>query len=380
MHEMDNAQTRKKARPEATEGDWWRFSMYEIRDGCICPSEGAKLEWYDPWPDFQNTRGQTIGQAPDGSQPGYQSLMKLVAQLEYLPGPGQTRYPDCLTQKSQTLIVEWCRQNGLLGVLLSRWEAIRVAPQEGRTDRWSQKRYSCGFGQVVQVQTMTGDVNHRPATVLIHELNDLTLVEESPGKTWSRFFPSVEFSKRDSFAYPQPYTVEFCRLYGEPLFDFCNAATLLVGAMSHLGFKQPEVKGDQKLAREQANDTINLLRRPVASTTELEEDGSLKPHRVSPSLIASFADMFVEDLLFGRTIVQCSCCGTLFVSSNYQAHYCSVLCRLREQKRRLRAQMKQAKALHAQGQSLRQIASTVGQPREIIKGWLESAKADSRIK
>ena len=193
MHEMDNAQTRKKARPEATEGDWWRFSMYEIRDGCICPSEGAKLEWYDPWPDFQNTRGQTIGQAPDGSQPGYQSLMKLVAQLEYLPGPGQTRYPDCLTQKSQTLIVEWCRQNGLLGVLLSRWEAIRVAPQEGRTDRWSQKRYSCGFGQVVQVQTMTGDVNHRPATVLIHELNDLTLVEESPGKTWSRFFPVSSF-------------------------------------------------------------------------------------------------------------------------------------------------------------------------------------------
>jgi hypothetical protein len=174
--------------------------------------------------------------------------------------------------------------------------------------------------------------------------------------------------------------VEFCRLYGEPLFDFCNAATLLVGAMSHLGFKQPEVKGDQKLAREQANDTINLLRRPVASTTELEEDGSLKPHRVSPSLIASFADMFVEDLLFGRTIVQCSCCGTLFVSSNYQAHYCSVLCRLREQKRRLRAQMKQAKALRAQGQSLRQIASTVGQPREIVKGWLESAKAESRIK
>jgi transposase len=42
--------------------------------------------------------------------------------------------------------------------------------------------------------------------------------------------------------------------------------------------------------------------------------------------------------------------------------------------------MKQAKALRAQGQSLRQIASTVGQPREIVKGWLESAKAESRIK
>jgi hypothetical protein len=307
----------------------------------------------------------------------YQSLIKLVDQLEYLPG--QIRYPDCLTQKSQASILEWCQQNGLLGVLLSRWEAIRMAPREGRPDRWSQQSYFRGFGHVIQVQTRTGDIEDRMATVTIHRLNGVELIEEPPGKTWGRFFPSVEFSKRDSFAYPQPYTVEFCRLYGEPLFDFCNAARLLVGAISHLGFKQPEIK-DPKLARKQANDTINLLRRPVASTTELEEDGSWKPHRVSPSLIASFADMFVEDLLFGRTIVRCSCCGTLFVSSNYQAHYCSFLCRLREQKRRLRAQMKQAKALRAQGQSLRQIAAIVGQPREIVKRWLGSLKTEPRIK
>ena len=50
-------------RSGATQGEWWRHSLYEIRDGCIRPAEGADLEWYDPWPDFQRTRAQTVGQA-----------------------------------------------------------------------------------------------------------------------------------------------------------------------------------------------------------------------------------------------------------------------------------------------------------------------------
>jgi hypothetical protein len=366
-----------RARPGHTEGEWWRFSLYEIRNGCICPAEGAKLEWYDPWPDFQGTRTQTVGQAPAAVQPGYQSLMTLVHQLEYIPG--QKRHPNALTQKSQASILEWCQQYGLLGVLLSRWEAISVAPQCYGADRWVQRHYSRGFGQVIQVRTVTGDVRDGKAIVLIHGLGDLTLADESPSKTWSQFFPSLEFSKRDTFSYPQPYTVDFCQLYGERLFDFCKAAQLLVGAISHLGRKQPEIEGDPILARAQALDAINLLRRPVASVLDFEEGGSVKTRRVAPSLLASFADMFAQDLVYGRTILQCTCCGILFVSSAYQARYCSVTCRLREQKRRLRAQMKQAVVLRAQGQSLRQVAASIGQPLEIVKNWTASARGKTRI-
>src|ERR1700738_3127979 len=97
----------------ATKGDWWRFSLYEIRDGCIRPAVGAKLEWYDPWPDFQGTHAQTVGQAPAATQPAYQDLMKLVHHLEFRPGP--RRYPGCLTQRSLDSILEWCQQYGLLG-------------------------------------------------------------------------------------------------------------------------------------------------------------------------------------------------------------------------------------------------------------------------
>ena len=372
MNLLDTAQTKRRPRLRATEGEWWRFSLYEIRDGCIRPAKGANLEWYDPWPDFGHTRSQTVGQAPAGAQPGYQSLLKLVHQLEYLPQ--QARYPDCLTQNSQTLILEWCRQHGPLGVLLSRWESISVAPQQDTRGRWEQWRYSRGFGQVPAVQITRGDVEEATASVLIHTLDDLTFVEEPPRKTWSRFFPGIESLKRDTFPYPRPYTLEFCHLYGEPLMDFCKAAKLLVGAISHLGRTQLPIKGDPNLACKQALDTINVLRRGIASVADFEESGSVKDRRVAPSLLASFADMFVEDMRYGRTTLQCVCCGTLFLSSAYQARYCSVTCRLKEQKRRLRAQMKQAKVLRAQGQTLRQIAASVRQPLEIIKGWLERTK------
>jgi len=330
-------QRRQKIVPRggATEGDWWRFSSYRMKDGCILPDRGASLQWYDPWPSFQHTRALTIGQAPAATQPGYQSLMKLVHQLEYIPG---RRYPDCLTPSSQARILEWCQQYGLLGVLLSRWESISLAPQRDDADHWAQRRYFRGFGQVVQVHETKGDVKGRKTSVLIHGLSDLTLKDESPATTWSRFFPQVGVSECDTFVYPPPYTDEFCALYGERLMDFCNAAKLLVRAMLHLGGNPPQINGDPELAREQALDAINLLRRPVASVLDFEPDGSVNPRRVAPSLLASFADMFAQDLVYGRPTLQCTCCGTPFVSSAYQAQYCSVPCRLREQKRRLRAQ------------------------------------------
>ncbi len=295
--------------------------------------------------------------------------MKLLEQLKSIPG--WERYPGRVDEKSQALILEWCQQHGLLGVLLSRWEAIRLAPTDHGEERGSQLSYFRAIGDRIQAQMVTGDVDDRSATVLIHALDNFKLEEEAPSDTWSRFFPSVQFSKRDAFSYPEPYTDGFSRLYGEPLFDFYKAARLLVGAISHLGLEQPKIEGDPKVAREQALRVINALRRPISSVLDFEEEGSIKARRVAPSLLASFAEMFAQDLLFGRVILQCTCCGTHFVSSAYQAQYCSVPCRLRKQKRRLRAQMKHARRLRSEGQKLRQIASTIGQPIAMVKGWLK---------
>jgi hypothetical protein len=93
----------------------------------------------------------------------------------------------------------------------------------------------------------------------------------------------------------------------------------------------------------------------------------------SPSLISSFAEMLAQDLVFGGSLLQCVSCGTPFVSSAYQAAYCSKTCRLRDRKRRLRAQMKEARALRSQGQTTKQIAATLGQDRKIVRGWVSKS-------
>src|SRR5690349_10703289 len=126
-----------------SQGPWWRFSFYELAgDGSIRPGPGARLERYDPWAEFQKSRGETAGQAPGGAQPPYQSLMRLVHELQFRPG--HKRYPDCLTSESVSKILKWCQEHGPLGVLLSQWEEIALAPQKREKDGFVRRRYHRG--------------------------------------------------------------------------------------------------------------------------------------------------------------------------------------------------------------------------------------------
>jgi hypothetical protein len=104
MHATYNARTSTSVKVPSTSGLWWRFSSYKIERGGIVPTAGAELSWYDPWDAFRDSRGLTIGQAPNQTQPIYGSLMTLVASLEF--NPGVRRFPDCVTPESQQLILE----------------------------------------------------------------------------------------------------------------------------------------------------------------------------------------------------------------------------------------------------------------------------------
>ena len=211
----------------------------------------------------------------------------------------------------------------------------------------------------------------------MRRLNDLELNIEPPGKTWGRFFPSVRILERDTYRYPLPYSDDFCHLYAERLNHFCDAIRLLANAMRQLGDSPPKTP-DPKLARRQAVQTLNILRRPVDSVLAFKKDGKAFFRWTSPSLMASLAEMFVQDLAYGRSTLICTSCGLPFVSSAYQALYCSDLCRLKEQKRRLRRQMKEAAALHAQGKGVRQIAAAIEQDVETVKRWLVKARLKTR--
>jgi hypothetical protein len=289
--------------------------------------------------------------------------MRLVHELEYKPGP--QRYPDCLTAQSLDLITTWCQDHGPLGVLIVPVGGNYARSMPRASGGLVQRRYSRGHGQSVQLIESTGDVGDRNASVLVHDLDDWNLKKEVLELTWHRFFPSVNHGQRDTFQYPVPYSGEFCFLYAERVFDFYKAAKFLAGAMAHLS-TDPPVVPDPELAWEQARQAINLLRRSVTSVLDFNHDGDLEACWEAPSLLASFAEMYVQDLLFGRPTRTCSCCGVQFVSSAYQAQYCSLPCRYREQKRRLRQQMKHATALHAEGKTAKQIAATLGQTTEVV--------------
>ena len=375
MHAQHNAKTRNRPARPTTLGQWWRFSSYKLDRGWIVPAAGSELVWYDPWDAFKGSRGITIGQAPHQAQPIYASLMSLVSRIQF--HPGVRRYPDCVTLESQKLILEWCQQYGPLGILLSRWEALRLAPQGSEADLWSEIRYSRGSGLSVQVNTLTGDVrNHKPVA-LMRGLDDLDVNIETPAKTWARFFPSVPITDLERFQYPEPYTDDFCHHYAERLSDFCSAATLLAGAMQQLG-RTPPPAPEPEEARTRAVEILNLLRRPVDSILDFDENKQPFVRWVASSLIASFAEMFVQDLVFGLATLLCKCCGLPFVSGAYQSLYCSLACRLKQQKRNLRRQMKEAIALRAQGKGIREIALALDQTPKTIKGWLAKARTKTR--
>src|SRR5262245_18160208 len=93
----------------AIEQRWWRFTRYEIRGWRICPAKGADLVEYDPFAHPSEAQGKRAMTA-------YADLFQAV---ERAAGGRQTR-------KRQEALLEWCGENGLLGLLLHGVEWIAI--------------------------------------------------------------------------------------------------------------------------------------------------------------------------------------------------------------------------------------------------------------
>jgi hypothetical protein len=237
-----------------------------------------------------------------------------------------------------------------------------------------QERYVRGYGVTVGPWQSKGDPEAR-ASVLIRPLHNLDLREEKLAETWSRFFPSVPERERETFQYPLPYSSTFWELYSEPLIEFWRAAKLFAGIVEHLGHRvaKPGGNAETALARQQALDMLNLWRKDVSQVVVDEEKG-LCQEWVSPSLLVSFAEMFIQDLVAGAQGRYCECCGGWFISTAYQACYCSTACRLRQQKRNLRSRMKQARASFVEGRTVKEISANLDESPQLVKRWITGLK------
>ena len=76
MHWTAAAEVGPRQAFDVAQGLWWRFDRYEVRDGCVRPTRGARLEQYDPWDQYRAAR--------DGDtrvDPPYAALVALVGVL-----------------------------------------------------------------------------------------------------------------------------------------------------------------------------------------------------------------------------------------------------------------------------------------------------------
>jgi hypothetical protein len=359
-------------------GGWWRFTRYEIREGSIRPAENADLQWYDPWEIYRKSEWHT------GTPRPYQSLVELVLsiggfydeahlmwRLERSPDAESliSFKDDSLTSDEQRKILDWCSRFGLLGILphnaLTIELPLRFAPRVGKglhferehvrvNGKWLRSvRATCTPPVAKRFQFFADDIdllnNDDPVLgALLGENDEYYRVpkiahfsKDQTGITphfngnmpiaqvLPRFFPDFE-AAGDRFECPLPLTPKFWRIYSERTHDFLESAIAFLGAVEPL------------LTHRAGASPLHLewFLEPIGVSLSSDSEHGVQERWVCPSLLSSFARMALQDISAGRRIALCDCCGSPFVTSGYQARYCSQPCGWKHRKRRARLQMK----------------------------------------
>jgi hypothetical protein len=142
----------------------------------------------------------------------------------------------------------------------------------------------------------------------------------------------------ESFLPWRPLSRLFWSKYAEPvqyLADWCVVFTHSVDYLS--GGRREATKNLTFLNA--AHMVLRRLAESAAPHFELYPGRNvvLDEERTPAGLLASYALMFLWDLLEGRRALRCKNCDHYFVSDEYRAAYCSTRCRNTAQSKRYRA-------------------------------------------
>ena len=343
MQLPDNAMTesRSKSRNLAA-GRWWRWSRYELRDGYIRPTSGARLRVYDPWKLWLNTRpvGRRSDQGVRGTTP-YRALLDMLSKLEYRKDadgsppftPAQVDMLAApLTVDSEQKVLDWCSQYGSLGILPHRVLQAVFPLRDGVQIQYV--RIGIGWIAVEREQRNPIAPILQPSAI-VQSLRGVGLTVEPLSNTWTRFFPDVPVAERSTFSYPEPLTDSFWKIYAEPLQDFLSGARALREVLTAIRLQRsPKLRALHAAGTGGLPIAINALVAPTGLGVPIGKRRRLGLNWVGNSLLASLSTMLLEDLSQGRAL-QCPC-GQLFVSNAYQATYCSRQCRWRFEQRNFR--------------------------------------------
>src|SRR5438034_198368 len=124
MHWTDMDQASSREPFDVAEGHWWRFDAYVIRDGCVRPATGARLEPYDPWDQYRAARDGNLR-----ADPPYASLVELVGTVTNDPETMIEGETVRLGTSSEAKLVRWCAEHGLIGLLPHQTVLASLAPR-----------------------------------------------------------------------------------------------------------------------------------------------------------------------------------------------------------------------------------------------------------
>ncbi len=263
----------------------WRYSAYEIGDvggeARIMPAANATIQPFDAWEAYE------MAKRAGGNRP-YEELLRIVGVLG---GHGGFHHS------------------------FSWWKSA-ARPWAG-TDVTSRILTFCNrFG-------LLGILPHRH-TILCREMID------RPAEMYPEFFPTsarFHFSgcwrDRELRNREVSESIEFWKQYTESLADWSLYAAGLAVCID---------TDDFVLLNK------DFLRRTSTVIERRGKDVVLRP--TYPSLLSALAMMAAQDLAGGSRILRCAACASLFVTSAYQAKYCSLQCQWRNLKARARAKGK----------------------------------------
>ena len=293
------------------------------------PVPGANLQPFDIW------------EALEGAcERPYELLSRVIRR-------GRFTVDQSLTSETKHDLMTWCRQYGLLGVLLQQVETVvfPATTEAGRSEEepWvtqvSLHRTPRGW----QLQSRTADESSaagwvQSPVVIRRAMTSARVTTEPISETWPGFFPSIPMDDRERYEYPHPTERAFWEIYQEPVRDFLDAAhsfteTLMTIAKGRETKTGASALDDYTLAFHD----LNGFAEPARWVVEPASDGMVE-RWVTPTLLAGLAMLALQDLRCGRQLRICAneTCQNLFGSARYQSLYCSRRCRLTVNKRALR--------------------------------------------
>lgn len=382
-------------------GSWFRWSGYRVVNGVVCRTPDSELIEYDPWDQFHaNARKYRTVLQP------YVPFLQLAAQIRAIRGIGllssderadlpetpEERFSQSPDPQLETeLILKWCGEYGLLGLLPSLYRSVEFAPAvveyeremvAGELDvarfsceRWRYENFSgawrrymvwqgglpsalCTEPEAQEISMEEAFLN--PPRAFRQTRSSFPTIEPEPVTSdvpTGKYFPTRPEAMNGDQPVPLPLLVsnqpklysgertaeitgclDFELHYGEPLVEISETC---------LDFEAEAVDFSTLQDEDGPESAFYKMDFPLGFFAGLAQSAGqafrlhpktlqVREERVSAGLLSSYALMMLWDRGDNRRVKQCEVCGAYFMSDDYRACYCQPRCRNTAQARRYR--------------------------------------------